>query len=65
MLLVVAVIVGVVESFDNAEPVPLLLYIAYAGGAMLLLYTIASIINYLAEITDILKRNMDEDAKKH
>ena len=53
------------ESFDDAEPVPLLLYIAYAGGVMLLLYAIASIINYLAEITDILKRNMDEDAKKH
>ena len=65
LLLIVAVIVGVVESFDSAEPVPLLLYIAYAGGAMLFLYTVAAIINYLAEITDILKRNMDDDAKKH
>ncbi len=65
VLLVVAVIVGVVESFDDAEPVPLLLHIAYAGAEMLLLYTVAAIINYLAEITDILKRNMDEDAKKH
>lgn len=61
LFLIVAIVVGVIESFNDAEPVPLLLYISYAVGAMLLLYAIASIINYLAEITDILRRNIDKD----
>lgn len=62
LVLIVAIIAGVVESFNDAEPVPLLLYTSYAAGAMLLLYVVAAIIHYLAEITDILKRNMDKDA---
>jgi len=61
LLLIIAIVVGCIESFSDAEPVPLLLYVFYAAGAMLLLCTIAAIINYLAEITDILKRNMDKD----
>lgn len=63
LVLIVALVAGGVESFNDAEPVPLLLYTSYAAGAMLLLYAIAAIINYLAEITDILKRNIDKDTK--
>ncbi|MBQ7006630.1 MAG: hypothetical protein IJN59_02250 [Oscillospiraceae bacterium] len=63
LLLIVAIGAGVVESFNDAEPVPLFLYTFYAAGAMLLLYTVAAIIHYLAEITDILKRNADNDRK--
>ncbi|MBQ9121375.1 MAG: hypothetical protein IJY12_03300 [Clostridia bacterium] len=64
LLLIVAIVAGVVESVNDAEPVPLLLYTVYAVGAMFLLYAIAAIINYLAEITDILKRNIDKDTKE-
>ena len=65
ILLVIAVVKGVAECFKDSEPVPLILYTAYAAGGMLLLYIIAAIINYLAEITDILKRNLDKDTKNH
>ena len=65
VLLVVAIVSGVVESFHDSEPVPLMLYTAHAAGIMLLLYTIAAIVHYLAEITDILKRNIDKDTKNH
>ena len=61
VLLIIAVVTGAIESVNDAEPVPLLLYTCYAAIAMLLLYTIAAIINYLAEIADVLKRNADED----
>ena len=64
LLLIVAIVVGSVESFSDAEPVPLFLYVFYAACAMLFLYAIAAIINYLAEITDILKRNIDKDMKE-
>ena len=63
LLLIVAIIAGIAESISDAEPVPLLLYTAEAAGAMLLLYSLAAIINYLAEITDILKRNTSTDQK--
>ncbi len=63
LLLIAAIVVGVVESIDDAEPVPLLLYTIYAAGVMLLLYAVAAVINYLAEITDILKRNVDKNGK--
>lgn len=63
LLLIIAIIFGVIESFHDSEPVPLFLYTAYAAGAMLFLYTVAEILHYLAEITDILKRNMDKDTK--
>ena len=56
IILLIALFAGVVES-------SLLLYVAYAAGVMIFLYAVAAIINYLAEITDILKRNIDEDAK--
>ena len=55
-ILVVAIVTGVIESFNDAEPVPLFLNVACAAGAMLFLYTVAAILNYLAEITDLLKR---------
>ena len=61
LLLIVAIVVGVVESIEDAEPVPLLLYTAYAIGGMLLLYSVAAVLHYLAEITDILKRNVDKE----
>ena len=63
LLLIVAIIAGIAESISDAEPVPLLLYTAEVAGAMLLLYSLAVIINYLAEITDILKRNASTDQK--
>lgn len=63
LLLITAIAVGIVESFVDAEPVPLLLYTARAAVAMLVLYTIAAIVHYLAEITDILQRNADHDTK--
>ena len=62
-LLVVAVVLGAVESIQDAEPVPLFLYVACAAGAMLALYTVAALLHYLAEITDILKRRSDEDTR--
>lgn len=65
LLLIVAIIAGIIESISDSEPVPLMLYTAYAAGAMLLLYSIAAIINYLAEITDILKRNTNTDKDNH
>ena len=65
LLLIAAIIAGVVESINDAKPVPLMLYTAYAACAMLLLYSIAAIINYLAEITDILKRNTSTDSDHH
>lgn len=66
-LLIAAIIAGVAESINDAEPVPLLLYTAYAAGSMLFLYTVAAIINYLAEITDILQRgaNTNKDKENH
>ena len=64
VLLVVAVVAGVVDSIQDAEPIPLLLYTVQAAGGMLFLYSIAAIINYLAEIADILKRNVDQDTEK-
>lgn len=63
ILLILAIAVGIVESFVDAEPVPLLLYTAQAAAAMLLLYTVAAVLHYLAEITDILRRNDDQDTK--
>lgn len=63
LLLAVAIVAGVVESINESEPIPLMVYTAHAAGAMLCLYTIAAILHYLAEIADILKRNMDKDAK--
>ena len=63
LLLIVAIIAGIAESISDAEPVPLLLYTAEAAGAMFLLYSLAAIINYLEEITDILKRNASTDQK--
>ena len=62
-LLVLAVVFGVIESFRDAEPVPLLLYVVNAAVAMLALYTVAAILHYLAEITEILKRRSDEDTR--
>lgn len=63
-LLIVALVMGVVDNFRDHEPVPLLMYPLSAVGCMLLLYTVAAILNYLAEITDILKRNVDNDSDK-
>lgn len=60
-ILVVAIVTGVIESFNDAEPVPLFLNVVCAAGAMLVLYTIAAILNYLAEITELLKRNHGGD----
>ena len=60
-ILVVAIVAGVIESFADAEPVPLLLNVVCAAGAMLFLYTVAAILNYLAEITELLKRNHGGD----
>ena len=59
-ILIVALFMGVVDSLRDHEPVPLLMYPLTAVGSMLLFYTVAAILNYLAEITDILKRNEDE-----
>ena len=59
-ILIIALFMGVVDSFRDHEPVPLLMYPLTAVGSMLLFYTVAAILNYLAEITDILKRNEDE-----
>ena len=55
------------DGIIDAEPMPLLLYTAYAAGSMLFLYTVAAIINYLAEITDILQRgaNTNKDKENH
>ena len=62
-LLVLAVVFGVIESFRDAEPVPLLLYTANAAVGMLFLYTVAAIPHYLAEIADSLSRRSDEDSR--
>ena len=59
----VAIIAGVVNSFRDNEPIPLMIYPLYAAGTMLLLYVVAAILNYLADITDILKRNVDKDTE--
>ncbi len=59
-ILIVALFMGVVDSLRDHEPVLLLMYPLTAVGSMLLFYTVAAILNYLAEITDILKRNEDE-----
>ena len=63
LLLIIAIAVGIVESFVDAEPIPLLLYTAQAAAAMLALYTVAAVLHYLAEITDILQRSADQDTK--
>ena len=63
VILVVAIIAGVVNSFRDNEPIPLMIYPLYAAGTMLLFYVVAAILNYLADITDILKRNVDKDTE--
>ena len=64
-LLVAAILVGIAKSIADAEPMPLLFYTVQAAVVMLLLYTIAAILNYLAEITDTLKHNADRDTDGH
>ena len=65
VLLMVAVVVGIVESIEYAEPLSLLDYPLMAAAGMLVLYTVAAILNYLAEITDTLKHNADRDTDGH
>ena len=63
LVIVAAIVSGVVASIKDAEPVPLLLNLFSSFAAMLSLYTVAAIVNYLAEITDILNRNVDKEIK--
>ena len=64
-LLGAAILVGVMESISDAEPMPLLIYSVQAAAVMLLLYTVAAILHYLAEITDALKNKAERDTDGH
>ena len=65
VLLIAAVVVGVVDSIADSEPMPLMDYLLQAAAGMLALYTVAAILNYLAEITDVLKSRAERDTDRH